>query len=255
MVGAFFDVDGTLYRANMWRGLMQYAQEHGRARSARIYGLAHMPLFYLRQLKLLSEEDFRRPWVANLGWMIRGWSEAEGQAAWDWIAEKYLRPTALHDTLARLAEHIAQKHVVVLVSAMLAPCLETLARPLNVTGTVGTATEIRDGKYTGRIPPPVVMGIEKDARVSEIVRLRSGFRGELRLCRFDQRPRAVRDGRASGGGLSRPGVKGTRADAWVGDHGRIEWKTLPASRACKFAPRLTRLWKGKSACARLEILG
>jgi phosphoserine phosphatase len=162
MVGAFFDVDGTLYRANMWRGLMQYAQEHGRARSARIYGLAHMPLFYLRQLKLLSEEDFRRPWVANLGWMIRGWSEAEGQAAWDWIAEKYLRPTALHDTLARLAEHIAQKHVVVLVSAMLAPCLETLARPLNVTGTVGTATEIRDGKYTGRIPPPVVMGIEKD---------------------------------------------------------------------------------------------
>lgn len=30
MIGAFFDVDGTLYTAHMWCGLMEYAAQHGR---------------------------------------------------------------------------------------------------------------------------------------------------------------------------------------------------------------------------------
>ena len=162
MIGAFFDVDGTLYTANMWRGLMQYAREHGRAREAKSYYNALVPLFFARKFHLISEEDFRKPWVLDMGKMLKGWSQAEGDAAFDWIAEEFIRPSAQNDIIARLREHVAQKHVVVLVSAMLAPTLARVGEPLGVTGTVGSEVEVQDGKFTGRILPPVCMGIEKE---------------------------------------------------------------------------------------------
>lgn len=161
MIGAFFDVDGTLYTANMWRGLMQYASEHGRSREARLYYNAHVPLYLLRKLRLINEETFRKPWVMNMGWMLKGWRQSEGDAAFDWVAEKFIRPSAHADVVARLREHVAQKHAVVLVSAMLAPTLARVGSPLGVTGTVGTEVEVRGDKFTGRILPPACMGIEK----------------------------------------------------------------------------------------------
>jgi HAD superfamily hydrolase (TIGR01490 family) len=162
MIGAFFDVDGTLYTANMWRGLMQYAQAHGRARDAKLYYNTLVPLYLMRKLKLISEETFRKPWVLSMGKMLKGWSQAEGDAAFDWIAEEFIRPTAHEDIVARLREHVAQHHIVVLVSAMLAPTLAGIGKPLGVTGTVGTEVEVRDGKFTGRVLPPACMGIQKE---------------------------------------------------------------------------------------------
>jgi len=162
MIGAFFDVDGTLYTANMWRGLMQYASDHGRPREAKRYYNALVPLFLARKFKLISEETFRKPWVLDMGKMLKGWSQAEGDAAFDWISEQFIRPTAHDYIVARLREHVAQKHIVVLVSAMLAPTLARVGKPLGVTGTIGTEVEMRNGKFTGRIIPPVCTGIEKD---------------------------------------------------------------------------------------------
>ncbi len=162
MIGAFFDVDGTLYNANMWRGLTEYVSRHKRANYARIYYAALMPLYFMRKLRLISEETFRKPWVLNMGWMLRGWSEAEGDAAFQWIAEQHIRPSAREDVIARLREHVDKRHAVVLVSAMLAPTLRLVGEPLNVTGTVGTEIEIKDGRFTGRVLPPACMGIEKD---------------------------------------------------------------------------------------------
>ncbi len=159
---AFFDVDGTLYAAHMWRGLMQYAATHGHAAQVRCYYAALMPLYGLRKLRLISEEGFRKPWVMRLGWLLRGWTEAEGAAALRWVAEEFIRPTGREEMLAVLREHVAVGHIVVLVSAMLAPALQVLGGPLGVTGTVGTAVEVRAGRFTGRVTPPACLGIEKD---------------------------------------------------------------------------------------------
>ena len=161
-IASFFDVDGTLYTAHMWRGLMQYAAAHGHANQVRLYYAALMPLYGFRKLNLISEENFRKPWVSNLGWMLRGWTAAEGQAAFRWIAQDYIRPTAREDMIACLRDHVSAKHVVVLVSAMLKPALEILGQSLGAAGCVGTEIEMTDGHFTGRVLPPVCMGIEKD---------------------------------------------------------------------------------------------
>ena len=96
---AFFDVDGTLYTAHMWRGLMEYARTHGRRTRTRLYYVALLPLYFLRKLGLMSEESFRKPWVSQMGWIISGWNEQEANAAFRWIADEFMRPTARNDKL------------------------------------------------------------------------------------------------------------------------------------------------------------
>src|SRR5574341_1297232 len=100
MIGAFFDVDGTLYTANVWRDLIQYARAHGRARAAQLYYYTLVPWYFMCQLKLVSEEAFRQPWVMNMGGMLKGWSQAQGDAAFEWIAAEFT-----------FAPHCVQPHI------------------------------------------------------------------------------------------------------------------------------------------------
>ena len=172
MIGAFFDVDGTLYHANMWRGLMQYVAEHGRKTHTRWYLAHNMPYYYLRRLKLIGEEEFRKPWVLSLGALLQGWDAAQGDAAFRWVADQFIQPTAQNDVIARLRDHVAQGHVVLLVSAMLTPTLKILGDALSVTGVVGTDIEFANGRFTGRVIPPVCMGVEKERLTRKWLRTR-----------------------------------------------------------------------------------
>ncbi len=53
----------------------------------RLYFALLMPLYWLRQLKLIGEDTFRRPWVERMTWVIAGWSEEEAARAWKWIVD------------------------------------------------------------------------------------------------------------------------------------------------------------------------
>lgn len=159
--GAFFDVDGTLYNANMWRGLMQYVAEHGGKNRTRWYMARNLPYYYLWRFKLIDDETFRKPWVWTLGSLIKGWNAAQGDTAFRWVAEQYIQPTGNVDVIARLQQHVAQGHIVVLVSAMLAPTLKILGDALNVTGVIGTQIEFANGRFTGRVLAPVCVGDAK----------------------------------------------------------------------------------------------
>ena len=123
MIAAFFDVDGTLYSGRVWGGLMDYWKTHGRRLDARLYYLRFMPHYIARKLKLISEERFRAPWAEHLAWPMRGWTKAQAQACFDWVAREYLKPLRRENVIARLHEHQSQGHVVVLVSSGLAPLL------------------------------------------------------------------------------------------------------------------------------------
>lgn len=166
-IAAFFDVDGTLYDANMWRGLMQYVAEHGGKNRTRWYMARNLPYYFLWKLKLIDDETARRPWVWTLGVLLKGWNAAQGDAAFRWVADQYIQPTGNAAVIARLKEHVAQEHVVVLVSAMLAPTLKILGDALGVTGVVGTPIEFVDGRFTGRVLPPVCMGAVKGTLARE----------------------------------------------------------------------------------------
>lgn len=167
VIAALFDCDGTLYSAQFGRGLMKYASEHGRRASVRLYFASVLIPYVLHQLRLIPEENFRRPVTARLAWLFRGLDEAQGRAMFEWVTDHYLLPTQRPDVLARLREHQAQGHSAVLVSAGFLPSLELIAQAFGVSGCVGTQIELRQGRYTGRILPPVMMGRDKDHSTRE----------------------------------------------------------------------------------------
>jgi HAD superfamily hydrolase (TIGR01490 family) len=170
MIAAFFDVDGTLYSGRVWGGLMDYWKTQGRRLDARLYYLRFMPHYIARKLKLISEERFRAPWAEHLAWPMRGWTRAQAQACFDWVAREYLKPLRHEDTVARLHEHQSQGHVVVLVSSGLSPLLAAIGATLGVERVVGPQVEWRDGRLTGRTLPPLVIGERKASVTRQLLR-------------------------------------------------------------------------------------
>lgn len=161
MIAAFFDVEGTLYTGQMWRGLVDYARAHGQRVAVAQYYAAVTVMYALRKAKLASEESMRRLAIARLGLLLKGWTVDEAEAAFDWIVRVQLLPTARRNVMDRLQTHLAQGHAVFLVSGMPNPCLERVGRAVGATGAIGTAFALRDGRYTGGIVPPVMVGAAK----------------------------------------------------------------------------------------------
>ncbi len=95
----------------------------------------------------------------------------EAAAAFVWIAERYVQPLVRPDVKARLREHQAAGHRVILVSGTLAPLLAEIGRLLNVAETVGTPLVLRSGRYSGRCEHPICQGTGK------VLRLEAHLRG------------------------------------------------------------------------------
>jgi HAD superfamily hydrolase (TIGR01490 family) len=87
--------------------------------------------------------------------------------------KEYLLPTERKEVIARLREHQAKGHAVLLVSAQLTPSLKLLGDLYSVDGVVGTEVELQNGRYTGRIVPPVITGADKDRYAREFFSARN----------------------------------------------------------------------------------
>jgi HAD superfamily hydrolase (TIGR01490 family) len=129
-----------------------------------IYLVWNMALFPLYKLGLWSKASFFQAWGETMGWLVRNWTVAEGQALFERLTDERIMPNLRADMLARLREHQAQGHLVALVSGTFAPWLAAVARRLGPLQAIGTPLEIRSGRYTGRIVPPLCQGDGKPER-------------------------------------------------------------------------------------------
>jgi HAD superfamily hydrolase (TIGR01490 family) len=161
-IAALFDCDGTLYAAQYGRGLMKYASARDRKGAVRKYYASMVPLLALRKLKWITEESFHRPLTSRMPWMIKGMSENDFRELSECMFKEYLLTTERKEVITRLRDHQAKGHVVLLVSAQLMPSLEVLGDLYHANGVVGTQVEVKNGRYTGRIVPPVITGVDKD---------------------------------------------------------------------------------------------
>ncbi|MBN1318231.1 MAG: HAD-IB family hydrolase [Anaerolineales bacterium] len=164
-VAALFDVNGTLYKAGMGWGLLKYASSHGHRTEALLYQAATMPLYLLNKLKLVGREPFHRKAIEWMAWLVRGWSVEQAMAAHQWVARDFILPTENPSVTVRFREHLVKGHLLVLVSGMPVECLELIGQQLGATGVIGTSFELKDNRYTGRVTPPAVIGIEKERQV------------------------------------------------------------------------------------------
>lgn len=91
---------------------------------------------------------------------------AAGRRMADLILEHHLRA----DTVARLRWHVAEGHLVVIVSASYHDYLEPIADHLGVHGVVSTALDVVDGRCTGSLHGANCRGPEKVVRLDAWLR-------------------------------------------------------------------------------------
>jgi len=160
-IAALFDVDGTLFTGHVWRGMLDYFEAHTGKWAVRRFWYAHLPAYFLRKLKLIDEERFRGPWGAHLAWLVKGWDQAQLQGLYEFIAREYVTPHRREDTIGMLANHRAQGHVTMLVSTGFTDMVAAIGQTIGAEHAVGCDLEMKDGRATGRIAPPVVIGKQK----------------------------------------------------------------------------------------------
>lgn len=167
MIVALFDSDGTLFANQLGRGMMKYAELNGHGRTARNYFVSLLPAYSLRKLNLMPAGRYQHLLIERLGWLVRGMDAAEGRAMFDWVANQFLLARERTDVTARLEAHQKQGHQVMIISGMFIPCLEVIGKRFGVHDLIGTGLEFQDGRYTGRLVPPVISGPVKAARARQ----------------------------------------------------------------------------------------
>ena len=118
------------------------------------------PSYGLLNLKLISEEQFRGPWGAHLAWLVKGWDAAQLQGLYDFIAHEYTAPQRREDTIGMLRISGAGARDAAGVDGVTGMIAE-IGRTIGAEYAVGCDLEMKDGRATGRIVPPVVIGKQK----------------------------------------------------------------------------------------------
>lgn len=172
MIAAFFDIEGTLYTAPMGRGFVEYAKDHRRRGRVFRYYLTVMPRYYLYRLGLTPLESVHRPAIANMAVLIEGDDQTQANHAFDWISYEFILPSGREDVLARWREHQAQGHLLVIVSGGLEPCVQRIGDHLGAHEIICTSLEFLDGRFSGRVIPPVMIGDEKGRGCRQLVERR-----------------------------------------------------------------------------------
>lgn len=180
MKAAFFDVDGTLTKERVWKGLMEYFKTRGERRIIRaLFWAYHLPLYFLFRLGLIGQTGFRKPWAAHLPWIFMGYTVEGAEKIWDWVVEEFLSKQWRADSLELVDHHLEAGDLVLLVSAGPKPILERIANEIGVSHVIGTVPQVRYGKYTSSISGPICIE-ENKAKMALRYLEDKGFEVDLR---------------------------------------------------------------------------
>ncbi len=170
MIGAFFDVVGTIYKGAFWRDISERHRKQKRNRFwVWAYLLWHMAGWPLNLAGLLSDRRWWAAWARDMPWLFRGFTVEEGQELFNWLTEERLIPNLRTDIMDILQDHQAKGHVVALVSGSPQELLDTIVYHLNIEHAIGTPLEVKDGRYTGKIAGLLTMNEGKMAALHNFV--------------------------------------------------------------------------------------
>ncbi len=165
-VAAIFDLDGTLFSGRLWRGIvLHHRTRHVNRHWLYLFLGIHIPMWFLHQRGLFTEQKARSVWAQNMGWMMRGLSEAELRDVSQWVIDEWLAARTRTDVLRVLRGHQADGHTIVLLSGTFEPLAVAIAEWLGADAALGMRLEMRAGRCTGRTLPPLPQGKGKLERL------------------------------------------------------------------------------------------
>ena len=155
---SYFDVDGTLTRTNLFDGLWFYLMNQsnpfkGLGRVAKT--VASIPAYFA-----VDQVD-RSTFNEMLFRGYEGMTEDRLLDLSDEVFETVLRPALYKDGISLVKRAKASGHRIVLLSGSPDFLLQRLGKMLEADDVIGNRLQMRDGRATGKLMPPIVAGPEK----------------------------------------------------------------------------------------------
>jgi putative phosphoserine phosphatase/1-acylglycerol-3-phosphate O-acyltransferase len=148
-IGAFFDMDKTILSENSATLYMRHRYERGElTRGDLLRGLGAYIQYKLGILDL-------RSWTTDMMSQFSGQSEKELAAeAIAWV-EDVVVETIYPEAERLVEEHLAESHVVAIVSGATAFVVRPIAERLGIEHILYTRLEVENGLFTGRVIEPI----------------------------------------------------------------------------------------------------
>jgi HAD superfamily hydrolase (TIGR01490 family) len=148
-IGAFFDVDKTLISENSGSLYMKHRYQQGEIGQWELLkGLGAYLRYKLGLLDIVT-------WSRDTMQQFKGDSErALAREARAWMEEKVV-PTVYPEARETVRYHLAEGHVVAIVSGATKFVVKPLAEHLGIKHLLYTRLEVEKGRFTGRVVEPI----------------------------------------------------------------------------------------------------
>jgi HAD superfamily hydrolase (TIGR01490 family) len=169
-IAAFIDMDFTLYKKFLYQALFAHHKRNSfNRRSVYFFMAYHFPLWMLVKARLLSRDFFYRHNATNLAWLVKGVSLERADRIWDWVLENEIIPHLRPEMMAVIEDHKRQGHRIILNSGSFTPILDKVVAYLDVELAIATPLVVKNGRYTGKIVPPINVGEGKVERLKKFL--------------------------------------------------------------------------------------
>ena len=169
-IAAFIDMDFTLYSKYLYQGVFAHHKKNRfKLPSYFLFVIYHFLLWLLMRGGLVTRNFLYDQHAINLAWLFRGVSVERADVIWDWILENEIVPYFRSEMLAAIKDHKQKGHRIILSSGSFTPVLRKVVSYLDVEGAISTPLAVRNGKYTGRIIPPLNIGLGKVERLNQFL--------------------------------------------------------------------------------------
>jgi HAD superfamily hydrolase (TIGR01490 family) len=148
-IGAFFDMDKTILSENSATLYMRYRYQRGEMSKRDL--LRGFSAYLQYKLGILDI----RSWTIGMLVQFSGQSEKKlEQEAIVWVQEMVVQ-TIYPEAERLVAEHLAESHVVAIVSGATAFVVRPIAARLGIEHILHTRLEVDNGLFTGRVIEPI----------------------------------------------------------------------------------------------------
>ncbi len=169
-ITAIIDLDGTLFPDNIWKPIAKHylKQLKGFLFLVKFY-ITHFHLWFLSKLRIYSRDKFDVKWMEDIAGLMSGLTETEMRALSLLIVKNDVLGRFRQDVMERLKVHKANGHFIILASGTYQPLLDTIGSMIGADQCVGTTLEFKNGRYTGKITKPFLLGMEKAAKIKALI--------------------------------------------------------------------------------------
>jgi len=169
-IAVIVDLDGTLFPDRIWKSLAKHYMKHlkGTLFLVKFY-ITHCHLWLLSRLRIYNRDKFDIKWMEDIAGLMSGLTETQMQRLSFLIVKNDVLEKLRQDIMERLKEHKAKGHFIILASGAYQPLLNAIGSKIGADRCVGTALEFTNGRYTGRITKPFLLGREKAEKIKAFI--------------------------------------------------------------------------------------